>query len=295
MHGAKRLILVLSATASSCSRLRYYRNYISTIRTLSKGGMALPPGRKVLTPAQKKQYNDAFTPLSDDNRPDAEPCESDTGELPSQAPVVLPDPRLISAPVDTPWTFTPVSNVGQNELSVYQARRTPNSGRVTPLSIPNTNIASASWTSATVPAGTPVQSQPQPMTRLGSPHAAHYVQPPIFAAPQQYSVITTAPASLPLQYSAIPTAPVSLSQSQSPATMFGCIPTPLQHDDSLRRLASMLLDSLRQPPPTLPAPAAQATIVDLSPPAPMAQATTIDLASLGPPPLSGPHPVLSLG
>ena len=96
--------------------------------------MALPPGRKVLTPAQKKQYNDAFTPLSDEDR-HTEPCGSDTGEMPSQAPV-LPDPRLVQAPVDTPWTVMPVSNVGQNETSVYKARQASNSGKVMPLSIP---------------------------------------------------------------------------------------------------------------------------------------------------------------
>jgi hypothetical protein len=59
-----------------------------------------------------------------------------------------------------------------------------------------------------------------------------------------------------------------------------------QSEGSLRRIAQLLLESMSQPAPALPAPAAQVTVLGLS-------------SLLTPPPLTGPHittdPLTSLG
>ena len=208
--------------------------------------MALPVGERVLTPAEKKFYSDSLPPLQNFN----ENLTSVDGD----APLELPDPRLVP-PVNSPWRMLPMLTPGpgtsqSTPTSVYQSRRVaPYPGRAPPTcssdhvrsqpsASPGAPVISQpqsrqAWESALQHAssGAPIQSQPQALgwaqygASIGSSLAPLHA-----AAPPAIPLIPTAmPGSLPTLAASTPTAATYGS------TLMGCIPTPMQHDDSLRR------------------------------------------------------------
>ena len=266
--------------------------------------MALPPGRRVLTPAEKKFYAEMNpqTPQSDLYRQmrelrgtDAAASQPSLGfahELSDSS-----DPRLLPPRRDN-WNMIPLSTTGSLPSHVSRSR-TRNEYRP-PREAPSLGRAPSSLASmpsrgfhpyfGNTASHVPCQSAPQQALPQSAPQPAlplyldamrpSTIQQPCAIYDQRAS---QAPPSFQLGSTTVASTPQSTTFGSAAHT--ANLHAPQQSDESLRRLADLLLESLTRTPPTLPAPAAQATIIDLSTMPP-------------PPPLWGakrPAPTASLG
>jgi hypothetical protein len=244
--------------------------------------MALPPGTTILSKGARKFYEDAgpsFEVFNHNDTPEIPLTfnQTDFNGIPLPPPV---DPR---GQVPVPWSLNPVAHVSRSRVrqeAPFQVRAPtrnyPSSrvgftyGRVPTASTSALSRASAQAHAASRFGSPPLQApgrslpqslppqgympQPQPLVGYAPPLQPQQLQPQA-APPVQYSQFS---ALQPVQYAA-----PAQQQVQFTTPHVQQAPVVSHSNDDMRKLASLLLESLSAPP-ALPAPASQATILNLT-------------------------------